>query len=217
MIYIAHSEKRGPTWSSRAPSRPDEGASCMPIMAIVQLTAVLAIGAGGAILGVPRIRPAASDAIAVCAVLAAFLVQVMLLLATVLDPGKLSPEFLRQIVTELDRMQSEAFSLFCFYVAALTAFLCVKLTNTWVPRNLFSSVQSHGLAFVSCSVLAFAVIRTVAFLSTMRDVQALRHRLLLQDAQVEALKAGPQVVAELDRHAPEPDSPPFGQPATGYE
>ena len=102
-------------------------------MIIVQLAAVLAVGAGGSMLGVPRIRPAASDVIAVCAVLAAFLVQVMLLLATILNPGKLPPDLLKKIASELDRKQSEAFTLFCFYVAALSAFLGVKLTNTWVP------------------------------------------------------------------------------------
>ena len=185
----------------------------MPWKTLAQLVAVAALGSAGGALGVPHLRVVASDVLTACSVLAAFLVQVMLLLATILNPGKLTPSLLREIAAELDLKQREAFVLFCFYVAALGGFLAIKMTNEWKPKGAFAIVQSHGLAAVASFALAFAVVRTVAFLSTMRHIQTLRHKLLHQDATVDQLKSSVQPAADLQHHNPAPESPPFGLPA----
>lgn len=179
---------------------------------IVSLFALMALCLLGARVGIPGLRVAASDVIAACSVLAAFLVQVILLLATVLTPGRLSPSLFRRLAEELDQKQKEAFVLFLIYLATVFGFLGIKLSDAWVPSGWIARDLSKAAAAACSGALGLAALRTIVFLETMRHLQTLRYKLLREDVEYQSNLADRTVPIILQDDQKEAHTPPFGAP-----
>jgi SNF family Na+-dependent transporter len=183
------------------------------------LYVLLATLAGGmsAWAGLPVVRLAASEAIATCSILAAFLFQVMLLLATVLTTSSLSAELLKELSEELDRKQRSAQRLFVVYVATIVAFIIMKMTDKWEPVQglTWQFALSTGFAFGSVFLFALALLSTIAFSRLLLGLQETRHRLQMQEQRVQEQKARAARIqdnapAYLDELPEEPHNRPFG-------
>jgi NADH:ubiquinone oxidoreductase subunit 3 (subunit A) len=177
---------------------------------IVRISVVLLSGAAGAYLGVGALRDVSSDVIAACSILAAFLVPVMLLLATVLSAGRLSRSLFDELASALDARQKSARRLFAGYVFVIFLFLALKLSTHFsgLPWQETASRLSGGLAG-----LAFAgvLMWTLKFMATLRDLQSLRHELLRQEMEAEDMKTALAAPANLDLPPTYPGSTPIQQ------
>lgn len=177
---------------------------------IVTAVFVCAGTLAGAWLGVPGLRPIAGDVIAACAILAAFAVQLMFFMATVLSPGRVSRVLFDEIAQELDARQAAARRLFLGYASAVAVFLALKLTGEWKPGNEYWEVASSLAGGVALGIAAYAFVGTWAFMQTLRTLQDLRHRLIRQELTVRELASRAPSAAQLDHLAEEPHNRPFG-------
>lgn len=154
------------------------------------LGAVVLTGAYGAVLGPWPLREVMGDIIAVFAILAAFLIQVMLLLVTAFNPGSLSAERIKQITDRLTDEQRRASLVFFAYLVAIGSGVVGKAASGSSPGDATAQIALHGLTGVGSAAAAYGLIGSVMLVRSLRAVQHLRHRLMIEEA--EASEAGRQ-------------------------
>ena len=149
---------------------------------------VIATGAVAAAMPEAALKDIVSELIATLAVLAAFLVQLMFLLATVFNPGRLKAAAVEQIAAGLSREQRRATTLFGAYVLAIGVLLIVKITGpagplatTFDPAVL--ATTARPLAGIAGLVFGYCAVGTFGFLGSLQSIQALRHKLLILEAR----------------------------------
>ena len=168
------------------------------------LGAVVAAGAFGAALGPWPLREVIGDTIAVFAILAAFLIQVMLLLVTAFSPGNLSAERIRQVTEALTAEQRRASLVFVAFLVAIGAAVVGKAAGgasadevaTWLR------VALHGLAGVMVAAVTYGLIGSVMFVQSLRAVQELRHRLMIEEAEAREAAQRKQLLDNVAYIAP---------------
>lgn len=177
----------------------------MPAL-LASLMVVLAAGAFGLWIGPAPLRDVVGDTIAVFAILAAFLIQVMLLLVTAFNPGNLSADRVRQITEALSTQQRQASYVFLGYLTAIVAGVVLKATT---PAAADSVIwwPLHGISAALLASASFGLVGTVRFVQALRSIQTMRQKLLVDEAEAReaaARKAATDNVAFLS--APPPAS-----------
>lgn len=153
---------------------------------LARLLVVLAAAMLGAWIGPAPLRDVIGDTIAVFAILAAFLIQVMLLLVTAFSPGTLSAERVKQITDALAVQQRQASYVFVGYLTVIVSGVVLKaLTPSAAnapPLDGALSWLAHGMSGVVLGSAAFGLLGTVRFVRALRTIQTLRQKLLVDEA-----------------------------------
>ena len=146
---------------------------------------VATVGGAGAALGPWPLREVIGDTIAVFAILAAFLIQVMLLLATAFSGGGLSSDRIAQVAQRLGAEQRRASWVFFAYLVLIAAAITMKATMPEKPDGaaIWLLVALHGMTGIGGAAAAYGTIGTVSFVRSLRAVQELRHRLIIEEAE----------------------------------
>lgn len=150
----------------------------------VRAATVVLMGVAGAFLTVGALKEVAAEVIAAFAVLGAFLVNLMLLLATVFNPGRLKAAQIAEVAAELRSQQQRAIALFGAYMAAIVLFLVIKSVGAWASYDgPWQDAALRALTAAAGLITGYCVVGTAGFLVALRSIQTLRHNLLIQEAQ----------------------------------
>lgn len=178
---------------------------------LLKLGFVLAAGAAGWFVPAAALKDIAAEVVAAFSVLAAFLVQLMLLLATVLNPGRLRAEQITIIATRLREQQQRATLLFTTYVVAIALFLAVKLPLGLGYEAAWQAYTLHALSSAALAISAYCLLGTASFLASLRGLQTLRHELLVREAEAREQEERRQAAATVAYFGPPAGSSSFGR------
>jgi hypothetical protein len=143
---------------------------------------VLIAGGLGLWIGPVPLRDVIGDTIAVFAILAAFLIQVMLLLVTAFNPGSLSADRVRQISDALAAQQRQASYVFFGYLTAIVSGVILKATTPGVPAAAIEW-WLNGISALVLASATFGLFGTVRFVGALRSIQTMRQKLLINEAE----------------------------------
>lgn len=150
---------------------------------VAQVTAVIAGVAAGALIDVAHMKAVASELIAALSIAAGIVAQGMVLIATMFQPGRLTPERVRRVTAELEKQLRLAGEL--FFVLALAIVPLVMLKGEIDAPFISARVGLIFLGFVG----GIAVARLYAFFSTLMALQRLRHVQFTDEAMAEEAAA----------------------------
>lgn len=145
--------------------------------------ATIAAGAFGAWMGPVPVRETIGDTIAVFAILAAFLIQVMLLLVTAFSPGNLGADRIRQVTEALSKQQRRASWVFLAYLVAIVSAVVAKAAMP-TTAGAVAPIWLHGLTGIGFMCATFGLLGTLMFVRSLRAIQTLRHRLMIEEAEM---------------------------------
>jgi hypothetical protein len=165
-----------------------------------KLMVVLAAGGFGWWVGPAPLRDVIGDTIAVFAILAAFLIQIMLLLVTAFNPGSLSADRVLQITQALAAQQKHASYVFFGYLTAIVFGVMLKAATPGAANAVFGW-SLHGISAVVLASSTFGLLGTIRFVGALRSIQVMRQSLLISEAKDREKQEAAQRKAESDNIA----------------
>jgi hypothetical protein len=179
--------------------------------------AILLLGAGGGALAPATLSRIAPEMITALAVLSAFLIQLMFLLATALHPGRLKAVQIEQVARRLEHDQRHVTIVFGANVLAIILLLVVSATHivdgTALSQALLDDLAAGnralaGLAGIACSYCALGTWR---IMSALHSLQLLRHEILIREAQEREAEARNAIADRVAYVPPPPDASSYGR------
>lgn len=173
---------------------------------VVQLVAVLAGITAGALIDVAQAKAVASELIAALSIAAGIVAQGMVLIATMFQPGRLTPERVERVTAELEKQLRLAGELFC--VLALAIVPLVMLKGGIDAPLLNARAGLIVLGFIG----GIAASRLYAFFSTLMALQRLRHAQFKEEAKAEMAAARARLIERVAVIPARADAPAYGGP-----
>jgi hypothetical protein len=132
-----------------------------------------------------------SDLVQVFVLLAALLAQLIALLATIFQPGRLGLARIQEINAALGRLQMFNIGLLVVYIASIAVWIAIKILGS---HQLFASTSFFGM--VSLAQIVIGVAGFLVVFSILRTLQMLRVIVGLQALRAEQVELEARAVAE---------------------
>jgi hypothetical protein len=167
--------------------------------------ATVAVGAlVGAWVDPAQVKSIAPELIATLSIVAGFVAQGLVLLATMFQPGRLSSARIRTVGRELENQQRQAVELFFILGFCIVPLLLLK-AEIDVPY-LSAGV---GLTFLG-AVLGVALARLISFFQALAALQRLRHQQFEAEARAEEDERRSRLLDRVAVIPGRPSTSPYG-------
>lgn len=164
-----------------------------------------AIGIAAAFLPFDWAGKIASNLVAVFAILAGLLAQIIALTAVIMEPGRLSAERVNEIGAALRDLQRRNRVLFFFYLATAALFLAVQVIDGQphiVHFGAFGFTIGRALLFACGFMVVICVVRTN---TTLRNIGTLQETRVAAQAEEAAAREKRERAASAVRLVAVPD------------
>ena len=189
---------------------------------LVTIAAFVVAAIGSVWLPVAVLAELTSDAVAIFALLAAFLFPYMLLLASLLQPTSDNPSKIRQIAAALEALQRGAVIIFIAYLSAIGSFIIAKGVLAAADTTMLTGLHHHGvggrvLSAMCCGFSTYALGRTLLVARALMDLQKLRHKWVLADAAALHAERVHHLAQRVKPVAAPSDVPPYARSVKVWE
>lgn len=174
---------------------------------LTRLSQMAAIAAGlavGAYVDPVQMKAVASELIASLSIAAGIVAQGMVLIATMFQPGRLTPARVRVITAELEKQLRLAGELFLVLAVAIIPLVMLKgeIDAPFISARV-------GLVFLGV-VGGIAIARLITFFAALLALQRLRHAQFLEEALAEETAGRAKLLDRVAGIPARPGLPPYG-------